>query len=46
MSDMVTVVEKQIRLSVHHADRLSRLARAKSLSEDQIVEKALAFSSA
>jgi len=41
MSDMVTVVEKQIRLSVHHADRLSRLARARDLSEDQIVEKAL-----
>jgi len=41
MSDMVSVVEKQIRLSVHHADRLSRLARAKALSEDQIVEKAL-----
>jgi hypothetical protein len=41
MSDMVAVVEKQIRLSVHHADRLSRLARAKAISEDQIVEKAL-----
>ena len=41
MSDTLTVVEKQIRLSVHHADCLSRMARAKSLSEDQIVEKAL-----
>jgi hypothetical protein len=46
MSDMVAVVEKQIRLSVHHADRLSRLARAKAISEDQIVEKALTFFSA
>jgi hypothetical protein len=33
------VVEKQVRLSTHHADRLSRLAKA--LSEDQIIEKAL-----
>jgi predicted transcriptional regulator len=35
------VVEKQVRLSTHHADRLSRLAKAKALSEDQIIEKAL-----
>lgn len=41
MSEMMSVVEKQIRLSVRHADRLSRLARAKALSEDQIIEKAL-----
>jgi len=41
MSERISVVEKQIRLSVQHADRLSRLARAKALSEDQIIEKAL-----
>jgi predicted transcriptional regulator len=41
MSERIGVVEKQIRLSVQHADRLSRLARAKALSEDQIIEKAL-----
>jgi hypothetical protein len=41
MSEKVNVVEKQVRLSIHHADRLSRLARAKALSEDQIIEKAL-----
>jgi predicted transcriptional regulator len=41
MSEKMNVVEKQIRLSVQHADRLSRLARAKALSEDQIIEKAL-----
>ena len=36
MSERGTVVEKQIRLSVQHADRLNRLARAKALSEDRI----------
>ncbi len=41
MSESISVVEKQIRLSAQHADRLSRLARAKALSEDQIIEKAL-----
>ena len=41
MSRMLTAVEKHIRLSTEHADRLSRLARTKGLSEDQIVEKAL-----
>ena len=41
MSRMLTAVEKHIRLSTEHADRLSRLARTQGLSEDQIVEKAL-----
>ena len=41
MSEMLTIVEKHIRLSTERADRLSRLARTQGLSEDQIVEKAL-----
>jgi hypothetical protein len=41
MSEMLTVVEKHIRLSTERANRLSRLARTQGLSEDQIVEKAL-----
>ncbi len=36
-----TVVEKRIRLSSEHADRLNRLAQTKALREDQIIEKAL-----
>jgi hypothetical protein len=40
MSENVVVKNKSDCLS-HHADRLSRLARAKALSEDQIIEKAL-----
>lgn len=41
MSEMLTAVEKRIRLSSERADRLSRLARVRAVSEDQIVEKAL-----
>ena len=41
MSEMLTAVEKCIRLSSERADRLSRLARVRAVSEDQIVEKAL-----
>jgi hypothetical protein len=41
MREMLTIVEKHIRLSTERADRLSRLARTQGLSEDQIVEKAL-----
>lgn len=41
MSEMLTAVEKRIRLSAERADRLSRLARVRAVSEDQIVEKAL-----
>ena len=41
MSEMLTVVEKHIRLSTERANRLSHLARTQGLSEDQIVEKAL-----
>lgn len=41
MSEMLTAVEKHIRLSTERADRLIRLARTHGLSEDQIVEKAL-----
>ena len=35
------MVEKYIRLPSEHADRLSRLAQVKALSEDQVIEKAL-----
>lgn len=41
MSDPVTLIEKNIRISVEHADHLSRLAHVKALSEDQLIEKAL-----
>ena len=41
MSEMLTVVEKHIRLPTERADRLSRLVRTQGLSEDQIAEKAL-----
>jgi len=41
MSEMLTVVERRIRLSTEQADRLSRLAQAHGLDEDQVVEKAL-----
>ena len=41
MSEMPTAIEKHVRLSAECADRLSRLARAQELSEDQIIEKAL-----
>jgi hypothetical protein len=41
MNAMSTVIEKRVRLSSAHADRLSRLAQIKTLSEDQIIEKAL-----
>jgi hypothetical protein len=41
MSQKMNVVKKQVQLSTHHADRLSRLAKIKALSEDQIIEKAL-----
>jgi predicted transcriptional regulator len=36
-----SVVEKHIRLSAEHADRLSRLAQTHQTHEDQIVERAL-----
>ena len=35
------VVEKRIRLSAERADRLSHLAQAHQLREDQVIEKAL-----
>jgi predicted transcriptional regulator len=41
MSEMPTPVEKHIRLSAEYADRLSRLAQAQAMSEEQIIEKAL-----
>lgn len=41
MSEMLATVEKHIRLSAEHADRLSRLARSQEINENQIVEKAL-----
>ena len=41
MNDTTTVIEKNIRLSPDHANRLSHLADARQLSEDQIIEKAL-----
>ncbi len=37
----IAVVEKRILLSPERAYQLSRLARAKAISEDKIVEKAL-----
>jgi hypothetical protein len=36
-----TSVEKHFRLSMEHARRLSHLARARGIDEDQVVEKAL-----
>ena len=41
MSSVPSVVEKHIRLSVERADRLSHLAQAHQIHEDQIIEKAL-----
>lgn len=41
MNTRPNVVEKHVRLSSEHADRLSRLAQTKALREDQIIEKAL-----
>ena len=41
MSEIPTSIEKQIRLSAECADRLSRLAQAQAISEEQIIEKAL-----
>jgi len=35
------IVEKQVYISEERADYLSRMAHANSLSEDQIIEKAL-----
>ncbi len=36
-----TLVEKNIHISAERADHLSRLAHSKSLSEDQLIERAL-----
>jgi hypothetical protein len=41
MNDQYSKVEKNIRISPDLATELSRMAEAKALSEDQIVEKAL-----
>ncbi len=41
MSETPASVEKRVQLSSQHADRLNRLAQARHVSEDQIVEKAL-----
>ncbi len=41
MSEKLTVIEKRIYLSSERAERLSRLAQARAISEDDIVEKAL-----
>jgi len=41
MSEKLTVVEKRICLSSERAERLSRLAQARAISEDDIIEKAL-----
>ncbi len=38
---MATSVEKQVHLLTDHVERLSRLARAHQLSEDQVIERAL-----
>ncbi len=36
-----TKVERRIRISADHVDRLNRLAQAHEITEDRIVEKAL-----
>ncbi len=41
MNETPTPVEKHVRLSAECAERLSRLAQAQAMSEDQIIEKAL-----
>lgn len=41
MSEIPSLVEKNVRLSAVCADRLSRLAQAQETSEDRIIEKAL-----
>jgi predicted transcriptional regulator len=41
MSEIPNIVEKHIRLSEEHADRLNRLAQVHQVGEDWIVEKAL-----
>ena len=41
MSEASTKIEKHIRLSAEHVDRLQRLSQARQMSEDQIIEKAL-----
>lgn len=41
MSEVLTAVEKRVRLSAAQADRLSRLAQFHQISEDQIIERAL-----
>ena len=41
MSEAAASVEKRVRLSPHRADRLTRLAQTRHVSEDEIVEKAL-----
>jgi len=41
MSNIPTVVEKQIQLSAERADRLYRLAQLHQVDEGQIIEKAL-----
>lgn len=40
---MLATVEKRIWLSAESADRLSRLAQSQKISENQIIEKALAI---
>jgi predicted transcriptional regulator len=41
MNETPTPVEKHVRLSAECAERLSRLAQAQAMSEEQIIEKAL-----
>ena len=41
VQDVQTSVEKHFRLSMEHARRLSHLAHARGIDEDQVVEKAL-----
>ena len=41
MNSIPAVVEKHIRLSVEHANRLNRLAEIHQIREDQIIERAL-----
>lgn len=41
MSDRMTVLERRILLTLERAERLSRLARARAISENEVVARAL-----
>ncbi|GEM_PF-4132780 len=41
MNESITTIAKQIHLSLRYVDRLNRLAQARRISEDRLIEKAL-----